>query len=276
MRYAIGDIQGCAEELRELLVRIRFSPDRDELWFVGDLVNRGPHSLDTLRAVRGLADSATVVLGNHDLHLLAVAFGARPARRPGDTLDDVLAAPDRDALLEWLITRPLAHFDAARGDFLVHAGLVPQWSVSQTLALAAEVQIAARRDPRSFFAQMYGDQPDHWSDDLAGPERLRFVVNVLTRLRVCTPDGRIDLKRKGPPPDASSGYRPWFEHECRASRGARIVFGHWSALGYVNAHGVLGLDTGCVWGGALTAQRLDADEPPVSLPCSGYRAPDAD
>lgn len=273
MRYAIGDIQGCATELRALLARIRFSPDRDELWFVGDLVNRGPRSLEALREVRALGEAATVVLGNHDLHLLAVVFGARPSGRAGDTLDDVLGAPDRDALIEWLLGRPLVHFDAARGDLLVHAGLVPQWSAAQAFALAVEVEAALRRDPSRFFARMYGDRPDRWSDDFDGPERWRFIINVLTRLRVCTADGRINLKMKGPPPDASSGYRPWFEHEHRASRDVRIVFGHWSALGYVNAHGVLGLDTGCVWGGALTAQRLDADEPPVSLPCSGYRAP---
>ncbi len=273
MRYAIGDIQGCAEELRELLARLDFSPDRDELWFVGDLVNRGPRSLQALRDVRALGGNATVVLGNHDLHLLAVAFGARPRGRGGDTLDDVLEAPDREALIEWLLARPLAHFDAARGDLLVHAGLVPEWSVPQALALAGEVETALQRDPRAFFKKMYGDQPDRWSDELAGPERSRFVVNVMTRMRVCTADGRIDLQQKGPPTKVRPGYRPWFEHEHRASRDARIVFGHWSALGYVKAPGVLGLDTGCVWGGALTAQRLDADEPPVSVPCAGYRKP---
>ena len=273
MRYAVGDIQGCAEELRELLARLDFSPDRDELWFVGDLVNRGPRSLQALRDVRALGGNATVVLGNHDLHLLAVAFGARPRGRTGDTLDEVLGAPDRDALIEWLLARPLVHFDAARRDLLVHAGLVPEWSVPQTLALAGEVEAALQRDPRAFFAKMYGDEPDRWSHELAGPERLRFVVNVLTRMRVCTADGRIDLQQKGSPTKARPGYRPWFEHEHRASRDARIVFGHWSALGYVRAPGVLGLDTGCVWGGSLTAQRLDVDEPPVSVPCGGYRSP---
>ena len=273
MRYAIGDIQGCAKELRELLARLDFSADRDELWFVGDLVNRGPRSLEALREVRALGANATVVLGNHDLHLLAVAFGARPAGRAGDTLDDILAAPDRESLIEWLLGRPLAHFDGTRRDLLIHAGVIPEWSVPQTLALAGEVETALRRDPHAFFAEMYGDRPDRWSDELAGPERLRFIVNVLTRMRVCTADGQIDLAVKGPPAKARPGFRPWFEHEHRASRDARIVFGHWSALGYVNARGVLGLDTGCVWGGALTAERLDADEPPVSVPCSGYRSP---
>lgn len=276
MRYAIGDIQGCAQELRALLARIRFSPDRDELWLVGDLVNRGPRSLEALRDVRALGACATTVLGNHDLHLLAVAFGARPPHRAGDTFDEILAAPDRDALLEWLLERPLAHFDAERDDLLVHAGLVPQWTVPQALALAAEAEEALRRDPGAFFARMYGDRPHRWSESLTGPERLRFIVNVFTRLRVCTAAGRIDLKMKGPPPGASSEYRPWFEHDGRASRGTRIIFGHWSALGYVNAHGVVGLDTGCVWGGALTALRLDAPADPVSLPCEGYRTVGSD
>ncbi len=273
MRYAIGDVQGCADELRALIERIRFSPDRDQLWLVGDLVNRGPRSLQTLRYVRSLGDSAVAVLGNHDLHLLALALGGREPARRGDTLDEVLAAPDRDKLLEWLLHRPLAHFDG--GDLLVHAGLVPQWSVARTLALAREVESALRREPRAFLQQMYGDRPDCWSEDLEGMDRLRFVVNVLTRLRVCTADGRVDLKMKGPPGRARSEFRPWFELPERASRDARIIFGHWSALGYVNAHGVIGLDTGCVWGGALTAMSLDAEETPVSLPCAGYQAPDA-
>lgn len=273
MRFAIGDIQGCATELGELLARLDFSADRDELWFVGDLVNRGPQSLEALRMVRALGANATVVLGNHDLHLLAVAFGARQTGRAGDTLDEVLAAPDRDALIEWLLTRPLVHFDREHSELLIHAGLVPQWSAPQALALAGEVEAALRRDPFAFFTQMYGDRPDLWSEDLVGADRLRFIVNVLTRMRVCTADGRVDLKMKGPPANARPGYLPWFEHEHRASRDIRVVFGHWSALGYVNSRGVLGLDTGCVWGGALTAQRLDADEPPIGLSCGGHRSP---
>ncbi|HUN24851.1 MAG TPA: symmetrical bis(5'-nucleosyl)-tetraphosphatase [Steroidobacteraceae bacterium] len=271
-RIAIGDIQGCAEELRALLERVRFSPDRDELWFVGDLVNRGPRSLEALRSVRSLDANAIVVLGNHDLHLLALAFGAVREPRPGDTLDQVLAAPDRDALIAWLIERPLAYFDAAHGDLLVHAGIIPQWSIAQTLELAAATSSALRRDPERFLGEMYGDRPDVWSEALAGTERLRFAVNVLTRMRVCTADGRIDLKMKGPPGGARRAFRPWFEHARRASGAARIVFGHWSALGYVRAHGVIGLDTGCVWGGALTAVDLDRDSAPVSVPCGGYRS----
>ena len=269
-RHAIGDLQGCYEELRALLALLKFSPDRDRLWFVGDLVNRGPDSLETLRLVRALGDNAVVVLGNHDLHLLAVVYGAH-RKRKSDTLDELLAAPDRDVLIEWLLTRPLAHAEA--GDLLVHAGVVPQWTVAQTLALAAEVATALQRDPRRLFEHMYGDQPDRWSPQLAGFERLRFTINVLTRLRLCTADGEIDLAVKGEPPPPPSPLRPWFLHR-RASRDARIVFGHWSALGLVQSHGVVGLDTGCVWGGSLTALDLDAARPPVSVPCRGYQEPD--
>jgi bis(5'-nucleosyl)-tetraphosphatase (symmetrical) len=270
-RYAIGDVQGCHEELRALLALLKFSPDRDRLWFVGDLVNRGPRSLETLRLVRALGDNAVVVLGNHDLHLLAVVHGSH-RKRKADTLDAVLAAPDRDALLEWLLTRPLAHSEA--GDLMVHAGVVPQWTVALTLELAREVETALRRDPRRLFEHMYGNEPDRWSPQLAGVERLRFAINVLTRLRVCTADGRVDLAVKGEPPPPPSPLRPWFTFETRASRAARIIFGHWSALGLVLQSGVVGLDSGCVWGGALTALDLDAARAPVSVACAGYQRPD--
>jgi bis(5'-nucleosyl)-tetraphosphatase (symmetrical) len=267
-RYAIGDVQGCDQELRELLKLLRFSADRDRLWFVGDLVNRGPGSLGALRLVRALGDNAVVVLGNHDLHLLAVAFGS-DRKRKSDTLDEVLAAPDRDALLEWLIGRPLAHAEGT--DLMVHAGLVPQWSASEAVALAGEVQRALSRDPRALFAHMYGNEPDRWRDDLRGMERLRFVINVLTRLRLCTADGRTDFSVKGPSPPPSSPLRPWFELRARRSREARIIFGHWSALGLVAREGVVGLDTGCVWGGALTAFDLDQERAPVSVRCRAHQ-----
>jgi bis(5'-nucleosyl)-tetraphosphatase (symmetrical) len=270
-RHAIGDLQGCYQELRDLLALLKFSPDRDRLWFVGDLVNRGPDSLETLRLVRALGDNAVVVLGNHDLHLLAVVYGAH-RKRKSDTLDELLDARDRDALTEWLLTRPLAHAEA--GDLMVHAGIVPQWTVAQTLTLAGEVGKALQRDPRRLFEHMYGNEPDRWSSELAGFERLRFTINVLTRLRVCTADGQVDLAMKGEPPPPPSALRPWFIHP-RASGDARIIFGHWSALGLVQSHGVVGLDTGCVWGGALTALDLDAARPPVSVPCRGYQDPEA-
>ena len=270
-RYAIGDVQGCYEELRALLALLRFSPDRDRLWFVGDLVNRGPRSLETLRLVRSLDDNAVVVLGNHDLHLLAVVHGVERKKKT-DTLDAVLTAPDRDRLLEWLLTRPMAYSEA--GDLMVHAGVVPQWTVALTLELAREVEAALTRDPRALFDHMYGNEPDRWSPGLSGMERLRFAINVLTRLRVCTADGRVDLDVKGEPPPPPSPLKPWFTLEQRLSRGARIIFGHWSALGFVQSHGVIGLDSGCVWGGALTALDLDSARPPVSVPCRGYQEPD--
>jgi bis(5'-nucleosyl)-tetraphosphatase (symmetrical) len=255
---------------------VKFSADRDRLWFVGDLVNRGPRSLDTLRFVRSLGDNAIVVLGNHDLHLLAVAFGARRIRK-SDTLDAVLEASDRDELLEWLITRPLLHWDASQGDLLVHAGLVPQWSAAMALNLAAEVEAALCKDPRRLFDHMYGDEPSRWSESLTGTDRWRFTINVLTRLRVCTAEGKVDLKMKGKPDDnGNGGYRPWFDIEGRRSHDVRIVFGHWSALGFVLAPGVIGLDTGCVWGNTLTAYDLDGGGPPVSVPCRGYQSVDSD
>jgi bis(5'-nucleosyl)-tetraphosphatase (symmetrical) len=265
-RWAVGDVQGCCDELEQLLSRIRFSSDRDRLWFVGDLVNRGPASLATLRLVRSLGDNAVSVLGNHDLHLLAVALVGEKLRQ-SDTLDHILAARDRDALLEWLLLRPLAHLEPEHDELLVHAGVVPQWTVPQTLQLAAEVQRALRDEPRSLLSNMYGDQPDHWQATLAGMDRLRFTINVLTRLRFCTADGRIDLRQKGKPDSAPRPWLPWFKAPGRASRERRIVFGHWSALGFYSAPGLLGLDTGCVWGGALTAVNLDDPQaPPVSVP----------
>ena len=275
-RYAIGDVQGCHDELQSLLTRVRFSLDRDQLYFVGDLVNRGPASLAVLRLVHALGDNAVVVLGNHDLHLLAVAHGIRRNRR-SDTLDDVLTAPDRERLLEWLITRPLAHLHTdpnGRTDLIVHAGVVPQWTVETTVTLARRVEAALRTDASCLFNNMYGDEPDRWSEALPEQDQLRFTINVLTRLRVCTSDGRVDLKWKGRPPPASFAYQPWFAVEGRKSVNARIIFGHWSALGFVHRPGAVGLDSGCVWGGGLTAFDLDADRPPVTVACSGYQLPD--
>ena len=268
-RYAIGDIQGCEKELRALLKVLKFSADRDQLWFVGDLVNRGPASLASLRLVRDLGDNAIVVLGNHDLHLLAVAYGA-DRRRRSDTFDDVLAASDREKLLEWLLTRPLAHAEGR--DLLVHAGLVPQWTLTLTLALAREVASALQRDPRALFDHMYGNEPDRWDERLKGIDRLRFAINVLTRLRVCTADGEVDFSMKGEPPPPPSPLRPWFEHAHRASRDLRVIFGHWSALGLIERDGVIGLDTGCVSGGTLTAADLDREREPLSVRCRGYQS----
>ncbi|MBS0417659.1 MAG: symmetrical bis(5'-nucleosyl)-tetraphosphatase [Proteobacteria bacterium] len=275
-RYAVGDVQGCHEELKELLGLLNFSWERDEIYFVGDLVNRGPASLQVLRFVRSLGDNAVVVLGNHDLHLLAVAHGARRSKKT-DTLEAILAAPDREALLEWLITRPMAHVhtdNSGRTELMVHAGVVPQWTVDTVVTLAREVESALRADPRDLFDHMYGDEPEQWADDLSRKDRLRFTINVLTRLRVCTADGRVDLKWKGKPPAASSPWKPWFEVPERATGDARIIFGHWSALGFVERNRVVGLDSGCVWGGSLTAIDLDSERPRFSVPCGGYQVPD--
>jgi bis(5'-nucleosyl)-tetraphosphatase (symmetrical) len=261
-RWAIGDVQGCCDELEELLHRIHFSADRDRLWLVGDLVNRGPQSLRTLRLARSLGDSALCVLGNHDIHLLAVALvGARV--RKNDTLDDILAAPDRDALIEWLLHRPLAHHEPHSGDLLVHAGVVPQWSAALTMELAQQVEQALRRDTRELLLHLYGDEPDYWEPSLSGIDRLRFAVNVLTRLRFITPDGHVDLKQKGKPESAHKPLVPWFSAPDRATGDIRIVFGHWSALGLHREPGLLGLDTGCVWGGSLSAANLDDPASPV-------------
>jgi bis(5'-nucleosyl)-tetraphosphatase (symmetrical) len=274
-RWAVGDVQGCCEELEQLLARIKFSSDRDRLWLVGDLVNRGPASLAVLRLVRSLGDNAISVLGNHDLHLLAVALSGAKLRK-SDTLSEILAAPDREPLLQWLQQLPLAHFEPEHGDLLLHAGVLPQWSVAQTLDLAAEVQQALRDNPRALLSDMYGDQPDHWQATLAGPDRLRLAINVLTRLRFCSADGRVDFKQKGKPDSAPQPWLPWFKAPQRASRDQRIVFGHWSALGFYSEHGVLGLDTGCVWGGALTAVNLDDPQaPPVSVPSRQPRSIEA-
>jgi len=277
-RYAIGDIQGCHDELRELLRMLRFSSDRDELWFVGDLVNRGPKSLEVLRLVRDLGGNATTVLGNHDLHLLAVALGrgTRKLRR-GDTLDAVLAARDCDRLLEWLLARPLAHHDARHGDLLVHAGLVPQWRAADAVRLAHEVGQALAADAPAVLGGMYGNQPDTWDEDLEGMDRWRFVINALTRLRFCTPGGRMDLTQKAAPGDVPAPLAPWFSHGSARSRGARVICGHWSALGYSKRNGVIAIDTGCVWGGALTALALDDPRPrPLQLACRAYQGIGAD
>lgn len=257
--YAIGDVQGCYDPLRRLLDQVGFDPACDRLWFTGDLVNRGPQSLETLRFVRSLGERAVVVLGNHDLHLLAAALTGRRNRR--DTLDDVLAAPDRDELLAWLRARPLLHFDAERALLLVHAGLVPQWDTAQARVLAREAEaLIAGPDGDTFLREhMYGNEPSRWNEALTGFPRARFVVNVMTRLRFCEADGRIHLEIKGAVGSQPRGLLPWFAVPKRASGEATILFGHWSALGRVEwpEHRVYGLDTGAVWGRGLSALRLE-------------------
>jgi bis(5'-nucleosyl)-tetraphosphatase (symmetrical) len=250
---AIGDIQGCQGCLERLL-QAAGADAQGRLWLTGDLVNRGPQSLQTLRWAAAAGDRVVTVLGNHDLHLLAVAAGIRRAHRT-DTLDPILQAPDREALLAWLRHRPLAWLE--HGHLLVHAGVLPQWDATRTLALAEEVQQVLRGpDWRDFLAQMYGNEPARWDEGLAGPQRLRVIVNALTRLRFCTPDGTMEFRTKEGPGGAPEGYKPWFEIPGRASADVTVVFGHWSTLGLIDRPGLLGLDTGCVWGGALTAVRL--------------------
>jgi bis(5'-nucleosyl)-tetraphosphatase (symmetrical) len=265
--YAIGDIQGCDQEFADLLGKLRFRADRDQLWLVGDLVNRGPASLAVLRRVRALGDNAITVLGNHDLHLAAIVFGQARLKR-GDTLGWVLKAKDRDELLDWLIERPLLHEDQRLSLAMVHAGLPPQWSLALARACAVEAQTALRKNPQKFVASMYGDQPRIWSGSLSGAARLRFIVNCFTRLRYLRADGGLELSNKDAPARAGHGLTPWFARRDARWRGTRIVFGHWSTLGFFRNRQVIGLDTGCVWGNRLTALSLDDPErPPLSVPC---------
>jgi bis(5'-nucleosyl)-tetraphosphatase (symmetrical) len=264
--YAIGDLQGCADELDALLAQLPFDAARDRLWFVGDLVNRGPKSLATLRFVRALGEAAVVVLGNHDFHLLCLAEG-HAKRRPSDTLDEVLAAPDAPQLLQWLRARPLMHVEA--GHAMVHAGLLPQWSIKRAQALAREVEAALRGERyREFLAHLYGAQPHAWRDELTGWDRLRVVVNAMARLRFCNAAGEMELAAKGA--SAPPGYRPWFE--LRPADELPIICGHWSALGLKLTEKLAALDTGCVWGGSLSALRLE-DRQLFQLPCRGYQEP---
>jgi len=262
--YAIGDVQGCFDELKRLLVRVGFA-QTDRLWFVGDLVNRGPKSLEVLRFVKGLGERAIAVLGNHDLHLVTQHEGFERPRKD-DTFADVLQAADARELVDWLRTRPLMHVEG--GYAMVHAGLLPQWSISKAFTLGKEVEAAlAGPDYREFLGNMYGSQPDQWSGSLAGWDRLRVIVNAMTRLRFVTPEGKMDFRAKGstPPP----GHVPWFE--ARQDR-KTIVCGHWSALGLKTAKKLAALDSGCVWGGKLTALRLE-DRALFQVPCPGYGVP---
>ena len=272
MNFLIGDVQGCCDALERLLAEIGFSPSRDHLWLLGDLVNRGPQSLATLQRVKSLGSAADCLLGNHDLHLLAVAEGARQLKRQ-DTLAEVLDAPDREELLAWLRAQRLAAVDD--GWLLVHAGVAPQWDRAKTLALAAEVEAELRGSNRGeFLRAMYGDSPMPWSDGLAGVERLRFIVNALTRMRFCDTRGRLELETKEGADSAPRGYMPWFEVPGRLTAGTPIAFGHWSTLGLIDTPGLLSLDTGCVWGGALTAVRVDGGRRDVrQVRCPQTRRP---
>ena len=263
--YAIGDLQGCFDELKDLLDSINFDENRDQLWFTGDLVNRGPQSLECLRFVKSLEDNAITVLGNHDLHLLAVAQNNKHKRKK-DTLDNILIAPDCDELLEWLKGRPLLHHGNDVDFVLIHAGLVPAWDLYQTIDLEQEViQTLSTSELPGFLDYMYGNIPDHWSDDLDGWERIRFIINCFTRMRYCTDSGQLVFEEKGPPGSQAENIYPWFTIPSRKTINKKIIFGHWSTVHLGNIsdfseYNVFPLDTGCVWGGKLTALRLEDEE----------------
>jgi bis(5'-nucleosyl)-tetraphosphatase (symmetrical) len=262
--YAIGDIQGCMNALRRLLDHIKFDQTQDRLWFVGDLVNRGPHSLEVLRFVKQLGPSAVTVLGNHDLHLLALwSHITQPGRK--DTLQPILSAPDADELLHWLRFRPLLYTE--NGFVMIHAGMLPSWSIDQATALAREVEAALQRDNfRDVLPAIYFRKGAGPAANLSKKERLGFTTNVLTRLRVCTHQGVPDFSFKGPPEEAPPGYFPWFHIPNRATQHETIIFGHWSALGIITEKHIMALDGGCVWGRELVTIRLE-DRQLFHVPC---------
>ena len=270
--YAIGDVQGCYPELRSLLRECGFDARHDRLWFAGDLVNRGPCSLEVLRFVADLDDRAHVVLGNHDLHLVANAHGVRRLRDK-DTFQDVLDAADGEALVDWLCGRPIVHHDPELAFVMAHAGIAPAWTIDDAMRLGREFSEALRGADRSrFLSGMYGNKPDRWQDSLAGLDRLRFVTNAFTRMRYCHADGRLDFSETRPPGAQDRSLAPWYTLRDAGADGARIVFGHWATLQIVTAlprtlH-VRHVDTGCVWGGSLTALRLE-DDREFSVSCDG-------
>ena len=276
--YLIGDIQGCDAPLQRLLDTLDFSPSRDTVYLLGDLVNRGPASAQVLRRLMGYGDAARCLLGNHDLHLLAAAHGIRPAHRQ-DTLQGILEAPDRPALLDWIRHQRLAILERLQGQeiLMVHAGVLPGWSAEQTLALASEVE-AVLRGPElvAFLGQMYGNTPAQWSDDLQGADRLRVIVNALTRLRFCSADGQMEFESKEGAGGAPAGYMPWFDVPGRRTASTTVAFGHWSTLGWLDRSDVLSLDTGCVWGGCLSALKLGntaADNQLIQVRCEQTQRP---
>ncbi|WP_166366004.1 symmetrical bis(5'-nucleosyl)-tetraphosphatase [Pseudomonas akapageensis] len=260
--YAVGDLQGCLQPLICLLERVAFDPAKDQLWLVGDLVNRGPESLATLRFLYAMRHSLVCVLGNHDLHLLAAGHNIERLKK-ADTLREIIEAPDAKELLDWLRQQKLLHFDEQREVALVHAGIPPQWSMSKALRYAAEVEEVLRDDNRfkPYLDGMYGNEPNKWDRNLRGIDRLRLITNYFTRMRFCTKEGKLDLKSKEGADSAPAGYLPWYAHKSRRTRLLKIIFGHWAALeGRVDEPGIIALDTGCVWGGALTLLNVDTGE----------------
>lgn len=265
--YAIGDVQGCYDPLRRLLDKIDFDPDKDQLWFAGDLINRGPQSLETLRFIISLGDSARSVLGNHECHFLASARGHKKPHRT-DTFSDILEASDSESLIHWIRSQPFLHQDTCLGYTMIHAGIPPQWSLNDAKRFAKELEAIFKSEHiDDFLANMYGNNPNQWDDSLSGNDRLRFIINCFTRLRFCYEDGRLNFKEKGAPSESPSNLIPWFDAPNRQTAHEKIIFGHWSTLGLNTKNNTICLDTGCLWGGQLSALKLDETEQVISIDC---------
>jgi len=271
--YVIGDIQGCLNELKQLLNKINFSSDKDVVWFTGDLVNRGPNSLEVLRFVKSLEENAITVLGNHDLHMLAIAHGLQKQRR-SDTFNQIMEAKDKDSLMEWIASQPLLHATDNDKHILVHAGIYPLWSVLEAKKYAKEVELVLQSDRLTeFLSHMYGNLPDKWSDSLRDWERLRFITNTFSRMRYCTIDAKLDLKSSVSPGKQTNSLVPWYELRNDTPDKHNIYFGHWSTLGLINKNGIRCLDTGCLWGGTLTALKIDEEFNYYQIDCKGEQKP---
>ena len=271
--YVIGDIQGCLDELQQLLKKIRFSADKDVLWFTGDLVNRGPKSLEVLRFVKSLEDNAVTVLGNHDLHMLAIVYGLEK-QRPSDTFDEIINASDKQSLMQWVAQLPLIHCADNDQLVMVHAGIYPSWEINDAKKYASEVETILQSDRLiEFLSNMYGNLPDKWSEDLQGSERLRFITNTFTRMRFCTRDLRLDLKSSVAPGKQVDSLLPWYHLRKNNAEKHQIFFGHWSTLGLINENGMHCLDTGCLWGGELSALKLTNSHELFQIDCKGQQRP---
>ncbi len=272
-KYIIGDIQGCFDELLRLLDRINFDPANDMIWIAGDIINRGPKSLEALRFVKELGDSANSVLGNHDLHIIAASVDANPKKKFDDDIQRLFDAPDCDELLYWLRTRPLLHHDKENKTVITHAGIYPMWDIETAKSLAQEVeQMLQAEQCKQFLSDMYGNEPSTWDETLTGNDRYRFIINAFTRMRLCDHEYRLLFDFKGHPDDKPKDQIPWFDLPNKFDKDIHIVFGHWSALGFRNIDNIISLDTGCLWGGGLTAIRIDHPEKPIySIPCKAQK-----
>jgi len=271
--YAIGDLQGCYDSLQALLAKIQFDTNTDKLWFVGDLVNRGPKNIETLRFIKNLGETAITTLGNHDLHLLAVAYGHRKLHDTRDTFHDIVTAPDHDEIIDWLRQQPIMHHDKESGYTMVHAGLPPQWDLVRAQQCANELQQVLRGELiDNFLANMYGNKPKKWSDTLQGWDRLRYITNSFTRIRYCNAKGKLDFKNNLEPGTQPEKLMPWFHVPGRKNSNLKIIFGHWASLGHYLEPNIYALDSGCVWGGKLTAMRVDDSLEFIQVSCSNGRA----